>query len=74
MVATKENVTRGLTASLAVIGTLLAIADQIKDIPALADYSQYGTAFIGFAIAAKQICMVAFEAITGKPWVEPKKE
>lgn len=72
--ATKENLTRGLTAILAVIGTLLAIADQIKDIPALAAYSQYGTAFIGFAITAKQIAMIIYEQVTGKPWTEPKKE
>lgn len=70
---TKENATRSLTAALAIIGTFLAVADQIKDIPALADYSQYGTAAIGVAITAKQIIMIIYEQITGKPWTEPTK-
>lgn len=54
----KDTTARVATLALAVIGSLLAVAESIKDIPALAPYSNWATAFIGLAVALKQILMM----------------
>jgi len=55
---TQDTTARVSTLILAAIGVLLAVAESIKDIPALAPYSNYATAFIGLAVAVKQILMM----------------
>jgi hypothetical protein len=55
----KETTTRVATAALAFIGVLLAVAESIKDIPALAPYSNWATAVVGLAVAMKQIIQLA---------------
>lgn len=64
----KEDAVRGITALLGILGTLLAIADQIKAIPALAAYSNYAVATIGVAVVVKQAAMIIYEKLTGKKW------
>lgn len=54
----QDQVARISTLVLAVIGVLLAVAESIKDIPALAPYSNYATAFIGLAVSVKQIVLM----------------
>lgn len=55
---TQDKVARISSAALASIGVLLAVAESIKDIPALAPYSNYATAFVGLAVAVKQILLL----------------
>lgn len=63
---TQDQITLYTTAALGVIGSLLAIANEIKDIPALAPYSNYAVLVIGFAVTAKQIIQIIQKHI-GKP-------
>jgi hypothetical protein len=53
-----ETTTKYLTLTLALLGTFLAIAEDIKNIPFLAEYSNYATAVVGAAIAAKQVLLI----------------
>ena len=64
----KDNIVRGITATLAVLGALLAVANEVKDVPSLAPISHWFGAVIGLAVAFKNICIVAYEALTGKKW------
>lgn len=54
----QDTAARVSTLVLAAIGVLLAVAESIKDIPALAPYSNYATAFIGLAVSVKQIILM----------------
>lgn len=56
--STKDTTARIATLALAVIGSLLAVAETIKDIPALAPYSNWATAFVGLAVALKQVILL----------------
>ncbi len=64
----KDNIVRAITATLAVLGAFLGIADQVKDLPFLAPVSNYAVPVIGLAISFKNICIVAYEQLTGKKW------
>lgn len=64
----KDNIVRGITATIAVLGAFLGIADQVKDLPSLAPISHWAVPVVGLAIAFKNICIVAYEQITGKKW------
>lgn len=55
---TKDQITLYTTAALGVLGSFLAIADDIKNIPALAPYSNYAVFVIGLAVTAKQIISI----------------
>jgi uncharacterized membrane protein YjfL (UPF0719 family) len=51
----RENAASATSLTLVLIGALLAVADDIKNIPALAPYSNWSTAIIALAVAVKQI-------------------
>lgn len=54
----KDTTARVSTLVLGLIGAFLAVANDIKDIPALAPYSNWSTAIIGLAISLKQILLL----------------
>lgn len=54
----QDKAARIATLVLAAIGSLLAVAESIKDIPALAPYSNWATAFIGLAVSVKQVILM----------------
>lgn len=55
---TQDTTARVSTLILAFIGVLLAVAESIQSIPALAPYSNYSTAIIGLAVSVKQIILM----------------
>lgn len=64
---TKEQVTLYTTASLGLIGSFLAVANDIKNIPALAPYSNYAVFVIGLAVTAKQIIQIVQNHLNPPP-------
>ncbi len=58
---TRDKIIAGITFLLALIGTLLSIAQDVKNIPGLGNYSNLAGTFIGFAIIAKQVLNVILD-------------
>lgn len=54
----QDTTARISTLVLVLAGVILAVAEGIKDIPALAPYSHWSQVLIGLAVAMKQIILM----------------